>query len=500
LRGGIGLDKVNHSSQELPMRHRTLLTAACLLVVLSVTSPAAAQDLAAARRAVIAETDRMAGDIGRMTNTLWVYSELALKEDRSAAFLAGILEREGFRVERGVAGMPTAFTATFGSGAPVIGILAEYDALPGIGNDAVPRQQPRADGVTAGQGCGHNLFGAGSVGAAIALKRTMEAQKLRGTLRLYGTPAEETGIGKVYMARERLFHDLDAALEWHPSQHNAVGNTANQALNNFTIEFSGQPAHAAYDPWNGKSAVDALELFAHGINLMREHIKPTARVHYVFPSAGEAPNVVPSYARVWGFVRDVNRTSVEAHYGWIVKIAEAAALATRTTYQVTLTTGLHEYVFNRPLQEAMQKNLELVGGPTFGEAEQAFARRLQKELGLAESGIETAATPLAANVLPAEGGSTDVSDVSHITPTAGLEVATAGKDLPWHSWATAASHGIPGASKAANTAAAVIALTGVDLFLKPELVAQARADFVKRTGGRTYASPLPSGQKPPIPK
>ena len=482
------------------MRRRHPVSVLCLSAAISLAVPAAAQDGAAAKRAVAAETDRIAGDIARMASTLWQYSELALKEERSAAFLAGILEREGFGVERGVAGMPTAFVASFGGGSPVIGILAEYDALPGIGNEAVPRKQPRADGVTAGQGCGHDLFGAGSVGAAIALKRTMETQKLGGTLRLYGTPAEETGIGKVYMARERLFHDLDAALEWHPSQHNAVGNTANQALNNFTVEFFGQPSHAAYDPWNGKSALDALELFAHGLNLMREHIKPTARVHYVFPSAGEAPNVVPGYARAWGFVRDLDRPSVEGHYAWIAKIAEGAAVATRTTHKVTLTTGLHEYLFNRPLQEAMQQNLASVGGPKFGEAEQAFARQLQKELGVAESGIDTSVQALAAGVEPAEGGSTDVADVSHITPTVGLEVATAGKDLPWHSWATAASHGIPGASRAAETAAKVIALTGVDLLTRPDLVRQARAELVKRTGGRPYVSPIPADQKPPIPK
>ncbi len=482
------------------MRRRLLPTLIGLLLSATVATPAVAQEAAAARTAVLAAADGMAGEIGRMAAALWQYSELALQEHRSAALLADILEKEGFRIERGVAGMPTAFVASFGSGSPVIGILAEYDALPGIGNAAVPRKQPREDGVSSGQGCGHDLFGAGSVGAAIALKRTMAARGLRGTLRLYGTPAEETGIGKIYMARDGLFNDLDAALEWHPSQENAVGNRANQALNNFTVEFFGQPSHAAYDPWHGTSALDAVEQFAHGINLMREHIPPTARVHYVFPSAGEAPNVVPSYARVWGFVRDVNRTSVEAHYGWIQKIAEGAALATRTTFKVILTTGLHEYVFNRPLQEAMQKNLEAVGGPAFGEEEQAFARQLQKALGLTESGLDTAVQPLAPAVLPAEGGSTDVSDVSWITPTVGLSVTTAGQHLPWHSWATAASHGIPGASKASLTAAKVIALTGLDLLTQPELVKQARAAFVKTTGGKPYVSPIPAGQAPPIPK
>lgn len=482
------------------MPRRIFLTPICFAVAALIAVQANAQDASAARRTVLAEADRIAGEIATMASTLWQYSETALQEKQSAAFLAGILEREGFRVERGVAGMPTAFVATFGSGSPIIGILAEYDALPGIGNAAVPRKQPREDGVTAGQGCGHDLFGAGSVGAAIALKRTMATQGLRGTLRLYGTPAEETGIGKIYMARDRLFDDLDAALEWHPSQENAVGNTANQALNNFTVEFFGQPSHAAYDPWNGKSALDALELFAHGLNMMREHVPPTARVHYVFQSAGEAPNVVPSFARVWGFVRDVDRTSVEAHYAWIQKIAEGAALATRTTHKVSLTTGLHEYVFNRPLQETMQRNLEEVGAPAFGEMEQTFARQLQRELGLSESGINITVKPLAPDVQPAEGGSTDVSDVSYITPTAGLSVATAGMHLPWHSWATAASHGIPGASKAAQTAAKVIALTGVDLLTRPDLVAQARAHFAKKRAGKPYVSPIPADQKPPIPK
>lgn len=476
------------------------LPALAVLLVVVLGAPAGAQAPAAARQAVLAETDRLAGDIARVASTLWTYSELALKETRSAALLADLLEREGFRVERGVAGMPTAFVATVGTGKPIVGILAEYDALPGIGNAAVPRRQPREDGVTSGQGCGHDLFGAGSVGAAVALKRVMETQKLPGTLRLYGTPAEETGVGKIYMARDGLFDDLDAALEWHPGQDNEVVNAPNQALNNFTIEFSGQPAHAAFDPWNGRSALDAAELFAHGLNLMREHVKPTARIHYVFTSAGEAPNVVPSAAAVWGFVRDMDRASVEAHYAWILKIAEGAALATGTTHKATLTSGLHEYLFNRPLQEAMQRNLEAAGAPAFGEAEQQFARELQRSLGLPEKGLDTSVEPLAAGLAEPEGGSTDVSDVSHITPTVGLSVATAGIGLPWHSWATAASHGIPGASKAAITAARVMALTGVDLLTTPGLVARARADFLERTGGRKYRSPLAPGQKPVLPR
>ena len=452
-----------------------------------------------AKAAAAAEVDRLSAEIGGLAASLWTFSEIALRETRSAALLAERLEREGFRVERGVAGMPTAFVATWGQGRPAIGILAEYDALPGVGNAAVPRKEAREDGVTSGQGCGHNLFGAGSVGAALALQRTMKASGLGGTLKLYGTPAEETLIGKAYMARDGLFDGLDAVLEWHTDDRNAVQNHPNQANNNFTVEFFGRAAHAAGDPWKGRSALDAVELMTHGANLMREHLKPTARVHYVIPSAGEAPNVVPAYAKVWFFVRDTERAAAEAHYAWLLQIAEGAALATQTTHKVTLNTGVHEYLFNRPLQEALQKNLEAVGAAPWTEEDHAFARAIQKELGLAEAGIDTTVNKLADGFEPPEGGSTDVAEVSRITPTVGLLLASMGKDLPGHSWAASASHGRAGAGKTAVTAAKVLAMTGVDLLTQPKLLEAARADFVKRTGGRPYRSPIPAGQKPPLP-
>jgi aminobenzoyl-glutamate utilization protein B len=474
-----------------------VLLLTCLVPVRSAAQPPAQP---AAKQAVLAEAARLSPDVARICSTLWTYSEIALTEHRSAQFLSDLLEHEGFRVERGVAGMPTAFVATFGSGKPVIGILAEYDALPGIGNGAVPRRQPREDGVTAGQGCGHNIFGAGSVGAAIALKRAMAATHVAGTLKLFGTPAEETMIGKVFMARDGLFSGLDAALEWHPGEANEVNNAANQAMSSFTVEFFGQPAHAAADPWDGRSALHAEELFVHGVNLMREHVKPTARLHYVIQSAGEAPNVVPAYSRVWMFARDADRALVDGHLQWIAKIAEGAALATRTTQKFSIITGSHEYLFNRPLQEAMQKNLEAVGAPKFTDADQQFARDLQKDAGVAQDGLDTAVGPLAGDVKPVEGGSTDVAEVSHLVPTVGLGVATAGKHLPWHSWQAAASHGTAAAGPAADVAAKVLALTGMDLFTEPALLERARADFQKRTGGKPYVSPIPADLKPPIPK
>ena len=261
--------------------------------------------------------------------------------------------------------MPTAFVASFGSGSPVIGVLAEFDALPSIGNAIVPRKEPREDGYPHGQGCGHNLFGAGSVGAAVAIKRTMEAHGLSGTVRLFGTPAEETVVGKVYMAKAGLFDDLDAALDWHPSLETKVSNQSGQAMNNFEVEFYGQAAHSAADPWNGRSALDAVEMMNYGANMMREHVRPTTRIHYVIPSAGEAPNVVPEYARVWYYVRDTARAPVDKYYDRLLKIAEGAALATATEFKVTLLTGVHSMLLNRPLQEAMQANLEYGGRSGF---------------------------------------------------------------------------------------------------------------------------------------
>lgn len=472
-----------------------------LTVLPAVLGPAAAaDDLAPEKRTALATASALDAEVDRMARTLWQYSEIALREERSAAFLADVLEREGFAVERGVAGMPTAFVAEWGEGEPTIGVLAEFDALPGIGNEPVPRRQPRADGHPHGQGCGHNLFGAGSVGAAIALKRTLERHGLAGTVRLYGTPAEETVVGKVYMAKAGLFDDLDAALDWHPGHETEVNNQTGQALNNFTVEFHGQAAHGAFDPWNGRSALDAVELMNYGVNLMREHIEPTARIHYVIPAGGEAPNVVPDYAKVWYYVRDVDRAKVEKNYAWVLDVAAGAARATRTEHRVTLTTGVHEMLLNRPLQEALQRNLEIVGPPAYTEDDHAFARELQAFLGLEPKGLATGVDPLAGAPEPTEGGSTDVAEVSWITPTVSLGVASAGLGLPWHSWATTASHGTPGASRAAQVAARVLALTGVDLFTDPELLASARAFYLEKTGGEPYRSPIPQAQEPPLPE
>ncbi|UCC96880.1 MAG: amidohydrolase [Phycisphaerales bacterium] len=468
-------------------------------VLLFNTQAIFAQEAEPLKQKVLERVDSIEAVIEEMATKLWDYAELPLHEMRSADLLISKLKEADFDVETSVAGMPTAFVATYGKGSPVVGILAEYDALPGVGNEPVPERKPRADGVTSGHGCGHNIFGAASVGGAIALKQLMEEENLKGTLKLFGTPAEETIIGKVYMAKAGVFDGLDAVIEWHPGDDNEVRNQTGRAMNSFEVEFFGQAAHGAADPWNGRSALDAVELMNYGVNMMREHIKPTARIHYVIPKAGDAPNVVPEYTKVWYYVRDINRDEVDKLYARILKIAEGAALATETTHKVHLMTGVHEYLLNRPMQEAMQKNLELVGAPAFTEEEQEFARSLQRSLNKEENGFNDKIQPLPDKPGEVKGGSTDVAEVSWIVPTGGLNVTTAAEDIPWHSWAATACHGTQAGRKGAVVAAKVMAATGVDVLTRPAFVQEARAFFLKATDGKPYQSPIPANQEPPLP-
>lgn len=477
------------------------LSLVLFLSLLHLAPGVAAQSVEEGKQSALDHATALAPLVAEMSSKLWDFAEVALEETRSAAYLADVLEAEGFAVERGVAGMPTAFLASWESGedGPILGVLAEYDALPQVGNAAVPRLQPREDGATHGHGCGHNLFGAASVAAAIAVKRMMEEHGAPGTVRLYGTPAEETVVGKVYMARDGLFDDLDAAIVWHPGQRTAVSNSRARALNNFEVTFRGQAAHGAADPWNGRSALDAVELMNHGVNMMREHIEPSARIHYVIPNAGEVPNVVPAHARAWYYVRDTTRTAVEENYDWILDIAAGAAQMTRTEHEVFLVTGVHTYTLVRPLQEAMQANLERVGPPPFDEADHEFARELQRFLEVEASGLADTILPLAPAPLPAGGGSSDVAEVSYIAPTVEFSVATAAEHVPWHSWAITASHGTAGAWKGAQVAAKALALMGAELLLDADLLRRAKEAHAAETGGRPYQSPIPPGQAVPLP-
>lgn len=451
------------------------------------------------REEAVGNTDELRTVIHKMARDLWDYSEIALRETRSSEMLSGILEERGFKVERGVAGMPTAFVAVYGSGKPVIGILAEYDALPGVANQAVPEKKAREDGITSGQGCGHDLFGAAAVGAALAVKETMEENAVQGTVKLFGCPAEETLVGKAFMARDGIFDGLDVALDWHPGTRTRVKNQPGLANNSFTVEFYGKTAHGASDPWNGRSSLDAVEMMNYGVNLLREHVRPSARIHYVISHGGDAPNVVPDYARVWYFVRDINRDRVEDLYNRVLNAAEGAALATDTEFKVTFLAGVHEYLINRTLQEVFQQSMELVGPVPYSEKDQEFAKTLQKNLGIEQVGYNTEIMPLPDDLEEPSGGSTDVAEVSYIVPTAGFSVTTAAEGIPWHSWAATACHGTPGGRESAVTAAKILSVTAMALFADEDLVEKCRKEFLQATGGRDYVSPIPPDQQVILP-
>lgn len=434
----------------------------------------------------------------RIAHEVWQLAELSLQEVKSAQVLLDVLQKHGFTItSRGTAGIPTAFLAEYGSGGPVLGFLAEYDALPGLGNEAVSHRQPRHDQVTSGHGCGHNLLGAGCVGAALALKEVMAAQHIPGTIRVYGCAAEETEGAKVYMAREGLFSDLDAALHWHPGPLARVSNYRSTAVDQLQIEFFGRSSHAASGPWLGRSAVHAAELFAHGVNLMREHVEPTARIHYVYEQAGLAPNVVPDYARIRMYVRDTDRLHVETSTAWIKQIVEGAALATQTSAKALVYTGLYDLLPNTPLAAVMQGHLERVGLPTYTEEEQTFARELQQSFGVEAKGLTTKTEPLGDETF-LMGASTDVGDVSWNVPTMGCGMPTMPLGVTVHTWAATASHGTGIGIKGAIQAARVLAATGLDLLADAALRQAAHADFERRVSDHPYASPLPPEMQRPL--
>lgn len=436
-------------------------------------------------------------ELCKLSDSIWSYAEIAMEEFKSSEILASYLEKNGFKVERGVAGLPTAFVATFGSGEPVIGILAEYDALPGLSQDAVPYKKPILEGG-AGHGCGHNLFGVASTATAVALKEVMEKYKMKGTIKLFGCPAEETIIGKVFMAREGVFDGLSCCIQWHPGSKNAVSLESTSAMNQFEVEFFGKSAHAAGDPWNGRSALDAIELTNIGLNYLREHLKPTARIHYVILDGGKAPNVVPDYARAWYYVRDIDRESVEKDYQWVLKIIEGASKMTDTTYRVKFISGAHELLTNKTGGEVVYSNLLLVGPPPFSEEEQKFAKEIQKNIGIEEKGLETKIEPFSYPQRSLGGGSTDVAEVSWLTPTTTLEIACKPSGTPGHHWSTVACGGMSIGHKCLITAAKVMAGTGIDFLTNPDLIKRMQEELTEKKKGREYKSPLPPDLKPPV--
>lgn len=454
-----------------------------------------AQSLPKDKQSLASIIDKHEPDLIRLSDQVWAFAETALAESKSSKVLADYAEQNGFKVERGVVGMPTAFIASYGSGKPIIGVLGEFDALPGLSQKAQPVKEALKEGE-AGHGCGHNLFGAGSLGAAIAIKELMQQGKLKGTIRFYGTPAEETIGGKLYMARAGLFNDLDVSLDWHPGDKIESGSQSSQALIDFKIHFKGKAAHAAFDPWNGVSAVDAMEFYTTGLNYLREHVKPTVRIHYLIQKAGDVVNVVPENAVIWTRVRDSKRDGMFEVYERTKKIAQGAAIMAGVEHSLELISGMHEVLVIRKGAELMQKNLDLIGAIKYSPAEIEFAKSIQTATGKEQLGLDGKVVPLRVTLEDPPGGSTDVGDVSWITPVIRLDVTTAPKGTPWHSWAVVACGGMSIGHKSIGYAAKALSFTIYDLMTNEKLIKEIRDEFEKKRGNYKYKAILPEGPPP----
>lgn len=479
---------------------RKLIVLACLLQV-SVTFAQKKKTVAPTNEPLKTESMKMLDggydQYKQVAMQIWDHAELGYKEVKSTALLQETLKKEGFSVEAGVADIPTAFVATYGSGQPVIGILAEFDALPGLAQQAVPEKKG-IDGKAGGHGCGHHLFGTASVAAGISIKKLIEEKKLKGTIKVFGCPAEEGGSGKVYMVRAGLFNDVDVAIHWHPGAENGVTMTSALANSSAKFRFYGLSAHAAGAPDRGRSSLDAVESMNYMVNLMREHIPQETRIHYVITSGGKAPNVVPDFAEVYYYVRHPKREQVKQIFERVVTAAKAAAMGTETRMDYEIIGGTHDLLLNKTLGEAMQKNLEKVGGVKYTEEEIQFAQKIQSSFTYKAPAISQAdsVAPLKIET-DAGGGSTDVGDVSYAVPTVGLRAATWVPGTPAHSWQAVACGGTAIGAKGMMVAAKTMAMTAIDLFTNPELIQKSKDEFLKAKGDYKYEALL-GNRKPAL--
>jgi aminobenzoyl-glutamate utilization protein B len=460
----------------------------------AVSIPVAAQDW---RASVLKGLDTRAEHYGRMSRAIWEAAEVGYKEAKSSALLREELAAAGFRVDAGVAGMPTAFVATWGSGKPVIGIMGEFDALPGLSQDSVPERRPRVAGGP-GHGCGHNLFGVASMAAALATKAELESRRLPGTIRFYGTPAEEGGNGKVYMVRAGLFEDADVVLHWHPSDRNLASTISTLAVISAKFRFKGVAAHAASAPDKGRSALDAVMVMTHAVDLLREHVPQEARLHYVITKGGVAPNVVPDATEIYVYARHPKIAVLDRIWDRIVKTAEAGALATGTTMEMELVGSTPELIPNDAMTALIDRNLREAGGVTYSADERAFAEALQKTFVPGTARDLAEASTIRPSDEPMSIGSTDAADVSWVVPSGWFFAATYVPGTPGHTWQATACTGGSIGRKGMMVAARTLALTAMDLLTDPARVAAARASFEKARGTQQYRSRVPASAGPPL--
>jgi len=469
-----------------------------LSVVLFVFQLSTAQ-FSAEEAKVLEELDKKSGDYFGIAKKIWDYAEVGYQEERSSKLLQETLQEAGFKIEAGVAEIPTAFVATYGSGRPVIGLLGEYDALPGITQTNAPTREKRTD-VNAGHACGHHLFGSGSAAAAIAVKNWINDNDIKGTIRFYGTPAEEGGAGKVYLVRAGLFDDVDAVLHWHPSNKNAADAASSLANKSAKFRFYGQSSHAAGSPWNGRSALDGVEAMNYLVNMMREHMTMESRTHYVITEGGAAPNVIPDFAEVFYYVRHPDMKLAAQNFERVVKCAEGAALGTGTTMEYEIIHGIFNVLPNVTLNQIMHDNLSRVGGVKYNDEERDFAEKIISSF---EYG-DNVSTALSENISPfrvirkGQGGSTDVGDVSWVVPTAGLRTATYVPGTSAHSWQAIAAGGTSIGKKGMIVAAKTLSLTAMHLFKSPDIIMEAEKELNDQRGKDFVYKPLLGDRKPPL--
>jgi aminobenzoyl-glutamate utilization protein B len=473
------------------MRTAALLTLAAIAGLATVGSAQMTD-----RTAVLASIDAKAAAYGDVAMKIWSFAEVGYQENKSSALLQEQLKVAGFDVKSGVAEMPTAFTATWGSGKPVIGIIGEFDALPGLSQTASPDRKAIVQNG-AGHGCGHHLFGTASTAAAIAVKEWLVANKRSGTLRFYGTPAEEGGGGKVYMLRAGLFSDVDAVVTMHPGDRNATSASSNLANISGKFRFHGVSAHAAAAPERGRSALDGVEAMDSMVNMLREHVDSDARIHYVITNGGQAPNVVPDFAEVYYYARHNDMRVLDDIWTRINNAAKGAALGTGTTMELEMTTAVWNVLPNSYLVGVMQKNLQQVGGYEYTPAERQFAEGLRKTLEGNLPPIDSANSVFTPE--PGIGSaSTDLGDVSWNVPTVQLTSATWVPGTPAHSWQAVAAGGMSIGVKGMVVAAKSMALTAIDLFTDPQHVVNARAEFDQRRGPNFKYVTQIGNRKPPL--
>lgn len=446
------------------------------------------------KEGILAKLDAKSEAYGAIAQEIWNYAEMGYQETKSSSLLQKTLQEEGFKIKIGVAEIPTAFTAEYGTGYPVIAILGEFDALPGLSQQAIPEK--KSAGKVAGHACGHHLFGTASSAAAIAVKDWMKANKQSGTIRFYGCPAEEGGGAKVYMSREGLFDDVDIALHWHPSSQNAASAAAALANISAKFRFHGVSAHAAGAPEMGRSSLDAVEAMNVMVNMMREHIPQEARIHYVITDGGKAPNVVPDFAEVYYYARHNRRDVVRGIFERIVKTGEGAALGTETTMEYEIVNGVHELLPNLTLQKLVHTNLTRIGGFTYTDEEKAFGNKIALSLGQKELNASRAIEVQPYKETARAYGSTDVGDVSFVVPTVGFGTATWVPGTPAHSWQAVAAGGTSIGNKGMMVAAKTLTATAIDLFSNQDLIKKAKIEFEEKRGKGFVYKPL-LGDRPP---